>query len=203
MGGSRRPFLLALGARWRLASVTFVLFLGAFVALSFVLPPKYNSTARVQAVAGGTTAAPETQFEALQAAEILALSFSEIARSQTIAAKVQRALPYRLSIASITGDVSVTQVTQTPLINITATAGEPTRAQQLAQTYASTLARYNPLASRSLSVVQPADQATRGQPTPTLIVGAGLILSIILAAVMVALAEYGRVLREEQTVWRG
>ena len=177
---------------WRRRSTVLLLtiLLGcAFGGVYFLLPERYESTVRLEARSTGK----QSSFEFLQASQILARTYSEIARSRVIADLVAGRLPFQRTQSNILDDVSVETVSDTPLIKITATQGKGSEARALADTYARTLLRYVDRESRaeagSLTLVHGAESPTRAGPGLPIMVAVGAMLGLLLGVAIVFFQE--------------
>jgi capsular polysaccharide biosynthesis protein len=182
------PGLLVLWRRkWTVVLIT-LLCACSFGGVYLLLPDRYDSTVRLEARSSGQ----QSSFEFLQASQILARTYSEVARSGVIAELVARRLPFERSRASVLGDVSVVTINDTPLIKITATDDKRSRARTLANTYANTLLRYvdrQKAQEGSLSLVHPAEAPTRAGPGMALMVGLGALIGLLLGIAIAFLKE--------------
>jgi capsular polysaccharide biosynthesis protein len=127
-------------AHWR-GIVAFVL-LGVAVAagVSLVQPKVYQANAS-GFVSAGSSSNPGEASVGDSLAKSRATSYVDLAKSRATAQEVISALGLEQSPASLIGRISVTQPLDTVLIKISARAGTPREAQQLADAWVAALAK--------------------------------------------------------------
>jgi polysaccharide biosynthesis transport protein len=159
---------------------TFAVFVVSTGVISKVLPKVYSATSTLIVVQNGNTAS----FDAIQAAQVTARTYSDIVGSPAIAAAVARAMGSGESTESVGSAVSVSPVSETQLLKITAEERSPLKAQRLANTYATVVIQYTrqSLGSAAGATVALASGATRptapARPKPTLYILVAAILGL-------------------------
>ena len=154
--------------------------------VSKTLEKVYSTSATLLVVQPRT----EQNFDAVQAAQVVARTYSDLAKSDNGAARVARKVPgtTRNSIRAV---VSVDPVPETQLIKVSAEDPRPRRARQIANAYADDFINYSRanLSQFTGATVSLADRAplpdSPVRPRPTLYV---LLASILGLAVGLALA---------------
>jgi capsular exopolysaccharide synthesis family protein len=184
--------LAALRRWWVTAAVVFGVVLGSVAVVTFLLPKSYSATAYLQV---GSTAHTSSDFEATQVSQVLVRTYAELLQTRSVAAAASRALPFRASTSAVRDAVSVSPVTESQLIRITATASTPDRSQVLANTYARVFVqRANPSSQAdATAVVSLAEPATANsapsQPRPKLYLLVGGVLAVFLAVAAALLRQ--------------
>ncbi len=117
--------------KWILIS-TVVIFAGVAVAVSKSLHKVYATSSSL------IVAQPRDAqtFDAVQAAQVTARTYSDLLKSPNVAQLVARRLGGPATKESVASAVSIDPVTDTQLVKITAEAPRPTRAKALADAYA-------------------------------------------------------------------
>lgn len=175
-----RSTLGILWRRWRVVAATFVVFVVVAAVISKVLPKVYSATSTLIVVQNGTG----TTFDAIQAAQVTARTYSDIVSAPVIAGKVAEQLGGGATARSVESAVSVSPVTETQLLRIKAEAHNPARAQGMANVYAAVVIRYATqyLGPTSHATVALASGATRPmaptRPRPVLYVLIAAILGL-------------------------
>lgn len=172
--------------RWIVVTVfaTFVL-VTAVVAKS--LDKVYSTTASLVVV----QPQDNQSFDTVQAAQVTARTYANILESRNVADLVAARLPGPLSGADLAGMVEGEPVEETQLLDITVENGDPRRARQIANLYATTFAEYvrERLGEVTMTSVVVADRATvpdqPARPRPTLYV---LVAALLGAALGLGLA---------------
>ena len=146
--------------------------------ISKILPKVYSATSTLIVVQNGNAAS----FDAIQAAQVTARTYSDIVSAPAIAAAVAHQIGGGATTASVGSAVSVSPVTETQLLRITADDRSPLRAQRLANIYASVVIQYThrSLGATAGATVALASGATRpttpARPKPSLYVLVAAIL---------------------------
>lgn len=163
--------------RWVVLAILAVFVVSAGV-ISKILPKVYSATSTLIVVQNGNAAS----FDAIQAAQVTARTYSDIVSAPAIAAAVAHQIGGGATTASVGSAVSVSPVTETQLLRITAEDRSPLRAQRLANIYASVVIQYTrrSLGSAAGATVALASGATRpttpARPKPSLYVLVAAIL---------------------------
>jgi polysaccharide biosynthesis transport protein len=146
--------------------------------ISKILPKVYSATSTLIVVQNGNAAS----FDAIQAAQVTARTYSDIVSAPAIAAAVAHQIGGGATTASVGSAVSVSPVTETQLLRIGADDRSPLRAQRLANIYASVVIQYThrSLGATAGATVALASGATRpttpARPKPSLYVLVAAIL---------------------------
>jgi capsular exopolysaccharide synthesis family protein len=159
---------------------TFVLFVVLAAGISKALPKVYSATATLIVVPNQNAGS----FDAVQAAQVTARTYADIVGSRAVAAQVAQQLGGTWTTDSVSSAVSVSPVVETQLLRINAEDRSPTRAQLLANTYATVVVQYThqQLGSTAGASVALATSATSPtspvRPKPTLYILIGAILGL-------------------------
>ncbi len=173
----------ALGILWHrrwVVVATFVIFVVLAGVISKVLPKVYSATSTLVVVQKENAAT----FDAVQAAQVTARTYSDIVSAPVIAGQVAHQLGMGLTTSSVSSAVSVSPVTETQLLKITAEDRNAHTAQLLANTYASAVVEYihtyvGPTVGANVALASSATQPTSpSRPRPTLYVLVAAILGL-------------------------
>jgi capsular exopolysaccharide synthesis family protein len=190
----RQAPLVALWRHKYILIATVLVFVGvtAFVSKT-VLENEYEATATMW-----VTQNQETQsFDAVQAGQVLARTYGDVIESENVAGRVALQLPFEMTRGEVKQSVSVEALPETQLLEITAVAATPARAQILANTYARTVTDYarTELRGAEGTSISLADRAVfPGQPArprPTLYTMLAGLLGLVVGS---ALALFAAVL---------
>ena len=181
-------------ALWRhkyilIATVLLFVVVTAFVS-KVVLDDEFEATATMW-----VTQTQDTQsFDAVQAGQVLARTYSDVIESENVAALVARELPFETTRGEVKQSISVEALPETQLLEITAVSPDPGRAQLLANTYAQIVTEYArtdlegaegssiSLADRAVFPAQPA------RPLPTLYTLLAGLLGLVVGSALALLA---------------
>lgn len=175
-----RTTLGILAHRWRIVVATFAVFVVVAAVISKILPKVYSASSTLIVVQNENAAT----FDAVQAAQVTARTYSDIVGAPVIASQVARQLGGAATTNSVGSAVSVSPVVETQLLRITAEDRNPARAQRIANVYAATVIQYahQYLAPSAGATVALAADATRptapARPRPTLYVLIAAILGL-------------------------
>jgi receptor protein-tyrosine kinase len=168
---------------WR-RRLTFVLTtavcVAAVVAVTLVLPKTYRATATLLV---GT---PNTQFQTTDLLNQVTRTYSTLAGNPNVAETVVDRLPFPITRDELMNKISITPVESTQLIEISAEAGSPTKAQVLANAYANGFVDEvgSGVGQPGLSHVTVIESATRPsspvKPNPPLYIGLGTLLALLI-----------------------
>ena len=164
---------------------TVLLFMVVTALVSQLLPKVYTTSGKLIVVQSSDTQG----FDAVQAAQVTARTYSNVLRNRDLATEVARALDGPTSADDILDAISVEPVAETQLIQITAEALSPQRAKAIADAYLRVVERFarTRLASATKTTVVPTGPAplvsapSRPRPKLYLFVGALLGLGVGLA----------------------
>jgi len=177
--------LLTLWRRKITFLLTLVLTLGAVTVVTYTQPKVYSATAYILV---GSTKAAGSDFEATQTNQVVLKTYAELLQTRSVSADVVRALPFPASPTGVEKAVSVSPISQSQLISITAEAADPGRAQTLVNTYAEVFVqRAERLSADTGGAVSStlADRAARDdrpiRPRPRLYLSIGALLATLLA----------------------
>ncbi|HTR72706.1 MAG TPA: polysaccharide biosynthesis tyrosine autokinase [Solirubrobacteraceae bacterium] len=165
--------------RWVVVA-TFLVFVIAAAIVSKTLPKVYSATSSLVVIQKENAAS----FDAVQASQVTARTYSDIISSSVIANQVASQLKGGETGSSVSSAISVSPVTETQLLKITADDHNPHKAQLLANTYASAVIEYirQNLGSTVGAEVALASSATLptapSRPRPTLYVLVAAILGL-------------------------
>lgn len=124
-----------------LVVVVGLLFAAVAAIVSAALPPVYSTTARL--LVGASRPDPPT-FEQVQADEAYARTYVQLMSSRVVAERVVSKLSFTITVSQARGAMSFVALNDTPLIEVTAEADSPERAQELANRWARTFVEDGP-----------------------------------------------------------
>jgi capsular exopolysaccharide synthesis family protein len=183
-----------LGILWRRKWVvvgTFAIFVVLGAVISKVLPKVYTATSSLVVVQKENSAS----FDAVQAAQVTARTYSDIVSAPVIAAQVARQLGGGESQKSVSSAVSVSPVSETQLLRITAEDRNAGKAQRLANVYAAAVIEYirqnvGPTVGANVALASAATRPTSpSRPKPTLYVLVAAIIGLCFGVGAAFLAE--------------
>ncbi len=168
--------------------------LTAVVAVTFLLPKTYKSTATL--FVGVNKEVNEALAFDTQVGEQLARTYTTLAANPNVAEDARKRLPFDMSRKELLDRMSFAPVERTQLLEITAEAGSQEQAQQLANTYADAFvdrvgSQYAKGETQTkISVNEPAAVPPRAaKPNPPLYIGLGALLSLLTAGGVVLLRD--------------
>lgn len=186
MNNSADQFLVVLWRRRVAFLTTFVVVMAGVAAVTFSLPKVYSTSSYLLV---STLKPTGGAFEAQQVSQVDTQTVAELLQTRNAANIVAASMPYPINATALQSKVSIAPVAQTNLVLITAHESTPTRAQQLANTYATVFSQQatSTISSAKVSVAAPAALiANQSSPRPKLYLLIGAILAL-LAATGVAL----------------
>jgi capsular exopolysaccharide synthesis family protein len=157
---------------------TFAIFVVLAGVISKALPKVYSATSSLVVVQKENAAT----FDAVQAAQVTARTYSDIVSAPVIAGQVAHRLG--LTTSSVSSAISVSPVTETQLLKITAEDHNALTAQRLANTYAAVVIEYihqyvGPTVGANVALASGATRPTApARPRPTLYVLVAAILGL-------------------------
>jgi capsular exopolysaccharide synthesis family protein len=170
-------------------AVTAAACIAAVVIVTLVLPKTYRATATLLV---GT---PNSQFQTTDLLNQVTRTYSTLAGNPNVAETVAAGLPFAMSRDELMNRISITPVESTQLIEISAEAGSPTRAQVLANAYANGFvdavgSGINPAGLSRVSVIESANRPSSAvKPNPPLYIGLGTLLALLLGFAAALLHE--------------
>jgi succinoglycan biosynthesis transport protein ExoP len=170
---------------------TFLIFVVFAGVLSKALPKVYSASSTLIVVPNENAAT----FDAVQAAQVTARTYSDVVSAPAIAAQVARQLGGGATADSVGSAVSVSPVIETQLLRISAEDRNPGKAQLLANTYAATVIQYvhqylGTTAGASVALAASATRPTApARPRPTLYVLVAAILGLFIGVGLAFLLE--------------
>jgi capsular exopolysaccharide synthesis family protein len=177
-----RTTLEILWQRRAVIAAVFVTFVLVAAILSKVLPKVYSASSTLIVVQNGNAAT----FDAVQAAEVTARSYSDIIGSTAVAELVATRMGSGSTATSVSSAVSVSPVAETQLLRITVESKNPAYAQRLANVYAEVVIEYarrnlGSSAGASMALASPATRPTSpSRPRTSLYVLVAAILGLCL-----------------------
>ena len=178
---STDQFLVVVWRRRLSFITTFLVVMAGVAAVTYSLPKVYTTSSYLLVSSLKPTG---SAFEAQQVSQVDTQTVSELLQTRNAANLVASYMPYRISAATLQSKVSISPVAQTDLVLITAHESSPTRAQQLANTYATVFARQaaSTITTAKVSVAEPAALITNpSAPRPKLYLLIGAILALLAA----------------------
>ena len=163
-------------------AISFVILLAISAAVTFSLPKVYSADATLLVTPGGGG-----QFQTTEASELLTKTYSELLQNPAIANEVASKLSFHSTGPDVEGAVSISPVSGSQLLGVTAEDGDPSHAQEIANTFADVsqakAASLSTQASANLSVAETATLPTSAiRPKPALYLVVGAVLAAVLAA---------------------
>lgn len=188
--------------KWMIVLGTAISLIVASLITRYTLP-LYEATTTLLISQNNLTSESAFSNDGLQASERLATTYSELITKPSIARKVMDRLRLNISVEKFQKRISAAPVSNTNLINITATDGEPKRAALIATTIADTFSKklvniqtdrskYNVTGSPvKVSVAEPAEVPTAPiSPKPALNMLIALFLGLGASTSMAFAVEY-------------
>lgn len=179
---------------WRrkwIVLATFVVLTVFVAAVSRALPKEYESTATLWVTQGNGA----TNFDAVQAGQVLAGTYGQVADNRALADQVASDLPFEAEGEELLDAMKFEPVPETQLLRIVAADGDPVRARVIANTYARTFIEYSrdQLANAVNADITFAALASTptapSRPKPMLYTVVGAILAWLLGIGIAVLAE--------------
>ncbi|MBJ7323326.1 MAG: polysaccharide biosynthesis tyrosine autokinase [Rhodococcus sp.] len=134
-----QDYLKILKARWIIIAVTVVVAILGALGASLLTTPLYESSARMFVSTSGGATVSETYQGNLTSQQLVA-SYSELATSEALAARVLNVLPLEgMSAAQLASKVKASSTPDTVLFNLTVTDPSPERARDIANAMATEL----------------------------------------------------------------
>ncbi|TFI44666.1 polysaccharide biosynthesis tyrosine autokinase [Rhodococcus sp. 1R11] len=134
-----QDYLKILKARWIIIAVTVVVVILGALGASLLTTPLYESSARMFVSTSGGATVSETYQGNLTSQQLVA-SYSELATSDALAARVLNVLPLGgMSAAQLASKVKASSTPDTVLFNLTVTDPSPERARDIANAMANEL----------------------------------------------------------------
>jgi capsular exopolysaccharide synthesis family protein len=184
------------GALWRrklLFIVAFLACLAAIVVVTVSLPKAYKATATLYV--GDEQSNKALEFNSTLG-ETLTRTYSTLAGNPNVADQVLQELPLNLSRTELLKRMSFAPVERTQLLQIGAEGGSPSEARLIANTYATVFTQrvkdqFDAGRTQSkVSINEPAVLPSSAfKPNPTLYIGIGVLLSLLLAIGAVLVRE--------------
>lgn len=172
------------------ATVVILTALTAVVSRS--LPKEYESTATLWVVESNSSS---TTFDSVQAGQVLAGTYGNVADNQLLAEKVASELPFEKSGDDVLNSMKFEPVQETQLLKLTATDQNAVQARVIANTYARTFIAYSKsqlgdVVNADITFAAPASVPNGpARPQPLLYTVAGFLISLALGAGLALLAE--------------
>jgi len=190
-GTTHRRLAVILWRRKWIVVATFVVLTVLVAAVSRSLPKEYESTATLWV----TQAGGSTTFDSVQAGQVLAGTYGQVADNRALADQVADDLPFETSGEELLESMSFSPVNETQLLQISATDEDPVRARLVANAYARTFIDYSrselgdavnaeiTFAARASTPTSPV------RPQPMLYTVAGGLIALLLGMALAVLAE--------------
>jgi capsular exopolysaccharide synthesis family protein len=154
------------------------------------LPKTYRATASL------LVGSPKSNFATTDLLNQVTRTYATLASNPNVADTLAGTLPFHMTRDALAGAISVTPVESTQLIEVSAEAHSPTRAQTIANAYAQAFVNETSAgldSSQTLTsvrIVEPAVVPSSAvRPNPPLYIGIGTLLALILATGAVLLRE--------------
>ncbi|MCJ0892077.1 polysaccharide biosynthesis tyrosine autokinase [Rhodococcus sp. ARC_M5] len=133
-----QDYLKILKARWIIIAVTVIVAILGSLGASLLVTPQYESSARMFVSTTGGATVTET-YQGNLASQQLVASYSELATSEALAARVLTILPLNLSASQLAEKINATSTPDTVLFNLTVTDSSPALARDIANATADEL----------------------------------------------------------------
>lgn len=174
------PLFVVWRRKW-LVAITTVICAGLAVLASFSLPKVYETTATLWV----SQDRGATNYDAVQASEVLARSYATVAQGENVAAQAAARLPGFGSGKAVQSAITVAPVEETQLLEITGEDRDPATAQSLTNTYAMVFRAYisalPEAGSSSLAVSNPAARPrSPARPQPALWTALGVLMGLLI-----------------------
>lgn len=172
-------------------AITFVALLAISAIVTFSLPKVYSTDATMLVTPGGGG-----EFQTTEAAQLLTKTYAELVQTPAVSDEVASKLTFHATGAEVDNAVSVSPVSGSQLLRVTAEDHDPNRAQQYANAYADVFqAKAASLATQASGPanISVAEQATLPsspvRPKPALYLAVAAVLAALLAAAVALLRE--------------
>lgn len=133
-----QDYLRILKARWIIIAVTVVVAVLGALGASLLTTPLYESSARMFVSTSGGATVTET-YQGNLASQQLVASYSELATSEALAARVLTVLPLGMTPGQLAAKIKATSTPDTVLFNLTVTDPSPAVARDIANATAEQL----------------------------------------------------------------
>lgn len=189
---SSEQLLITLWRRKWIVVLTVIVATTVTYLVSRELPKAYSAQATLFV---GDRGRANSDFEAIQSAQVLARTYAELIQSRNVARLVAAQLPGDQSADAVLGKMTFRPISDTQLIVVSAEGETTAEALTLARTYATTFTRYaaDGLESATNGRVSIADQPHASnapiRPRPKLYAGVMFVLSIFLGAGLALLRD--------------
>jgi capsular exopolysaccharide synthesis family protein len=186
----RRLAVILWRRKW-IVIATFVVLTAMVALVSRSLPKEYESTATLWV----TQAGGGTNFDAVQAGQVLAGTYGEVADNQALADQVADELPFEADGEELLESMSFAPVNETQLLQVTAADEDPVRARVVANSYARTFIDYSrtqlgDAVNADITFAALASTPTApARPQPMLYTVAGALIALLLGMALAVLAE--------------
>lgn len=185
-----REYLEVLTRRWWQVVLVALVTLGAAMGASAVMPPRYESQVMLRVT---PAAAPQTTYEAIRTAELLAKTYRELISSDYVAIDAMKRLGEGGSVEGFKRDVAVELIPDTEIVRIIASADAPDRARRIAEAVAEASIAYvrNSEREDKVTVAVPAlTPAKPAWPQPRVAAIAGLAFGLALGVALALSFDY-------------
>lgn len=185
-----REYLAVLGRRWWQVVLAALVTLGVAMGVSALLPPRYESQVMLRVT---PAAAPQTTYEAIRTAELLAKTYRELISSDYVAIDAMKRLGESGSVERFKRKVAVELIPDTEIVRITATEDAPDRARRIAEAVAEASISYVQSSERKdrVTVAVPALTPLKpAWPQPRVSAVAGLVFGLALGVAMALSFDY-------------
>ncbi|OZD65627.1 protein tyrosine kinase [Rhodococcus sp. 05-340-1] len=133
-----QDYLKILKARWIIIAVTVIVAILGALGASLLTTPLYESSARMFVSTSGGATVTET-YQGNLASQQLVASYSELATSEALAARVLAVLPLNLTASQLAAKITATSTPDTVLFNLSVTDSSPALARDIANATAEEL----------------------------------------------------------------
>ena len=191
-------YLVAIRRHWRAFAAILVAGVVVSAVVTLLMPKVYTASASGLVTTGQTSGLAEASISD-NLAKSRAKSYLDVAKSRAVAERVVKSLSLNTTAAGLIGSVTITQPTDTVLINVSANAASPEGASKLADAWVHALADQvasienangnNQDALRVLPVEAAAVPAAPSSPRPTVNLALGAALGALLALGYTVLAS--------------
>jgi tyrosine-protein kinase len=172
-------------------AISFAILFAISAVVTVSLPKVYSADATLLVTPGGGG-----QFQTTDSSALLTKTYAELLQNPAVANEVASKLTFSSSGSEVEGAVSVSPVSGSQLLDVTAENSNPNNAQQLANTFAEvSQAKAASLATAAagpanITVAEPATLPTSPvRPKPSLYLLVGALLAAVLAAVVAVVRD--------------
>lgn len=187
-----RNYLNVLRERWKLIILFTVLTTAVAVLITALTEKVYQAKAQIYVATPTVQNVQNNQYAGAAAATLLAPTFAQIVDAPAVLKEVRNDLHLPLSDSQLKDKISAAAPTQTALINIYVTDGNPSRAAEIANSTARAFTHFIPQTKSGVTATVTATAtapSTPVKPKPYLNIALGIFLGILIGIALAVARE--------------